>query len=203
MGGLLGVDGPFYKFGSAIADVFIIGLLWFIFSIPVVTMGASTAAAYYIFTKRAENKDTYLFKGFAISFKENLLQGVIAFLILAVAFYGVWLNLTLLGEVDLGPVGFPVQIALLFVAIQLIFISMYAFVIMSRFEMKLLDIFKNALLLAYRHLFFTFGNVVLLLIALLAILVLPILIFVMPGIYFYVSSFGFLRVFQKNKPADF
>ena len=40
-GNLFNMDGPLYKFGNIVFDLFVLNLLWVIFSLPIVTIGAT------------------------------------------------------------------------------------------------------------------------------------------------------------------
>ena len=51
MGGWFNIDSKFYRFCSYIGDFIILMVLWAIFSLPVITVGASTTAAYYVATR--------------------------------------------------------------------------------------------------------------------------------------------------------
>lgn len=50
MGGWFNIDSKFYRFCSYVGDFIILMVLWAIFSLPVITIGASTTAAYYVAT---------------------------------------------------------------------------------------------------------------------------------------------------------
>ena len=45
---LFNYDSPFWSFMSRLADLIILNLLWIVFCIPVVTIGASTTAMYRV-----------------------------------------------------------------------------------------------------------------------------------------------------------
>lgn len=84
MAKLFGYDNPIWKMMGKVADVFLLSLLWILFSLPVVTAGASTCALYYVSLKLAENKEGYLFPAFLKGFKEGLVQSTVIEGILAV-----------------------------------------------------------------------------------------------------------------------
>ena len=69
MGKFFGIDGPFFKYGTLIADIIIISFLWIICSIPLITSGISTAAAFYIATKLVSGTEGYTTKEFFKGFK--------------------------------------------------------------------------------------------------------------------------------------
>lgn len=64
-----------------VLDFFLVDLLWLLCSIPVITMGAATTASFYVNLKLSSGQEISVPKMFFKSFKENLLQGIGAFLI--------------------------------------------------------------------------------------------------------------------------
>lgn len=197
MRGFFSLDGTFYKFGSILADIFMVSFLWLVFSIPIITIGASTSAAYYVFTKRVDGKDSYIIKGFISSFVKNLKQNIIITIILFAISYVLWLNFQLLDYSNLGNLTFVVQLGLTFVSFQLILMTMYIFPIIARFESTIKDAMKTSLKIANKHLFFTISNFIMLLAIIILIELVPFLIIFIIGIYIYLSSFGFVRLFKK------
>jgi len=61
-----------------------LGFLGFVFSIPVITMGASITAMFYVGMKLVRDEEGYVFKGFIKSFKQNFKQGFLIELIIGV-----------------------------------------------------------------------------------------------------------------------
>ena len=59
-----GLDSKFYKFGTLIGDLIILTLLWTICCLPIVTIGASTTALYYVTTRQLSDREGYVSKGF-------------------------------------------------------------------------------------------------------------------------------------------
>lgn len=68
-----------------IADMFFLTVLWFVCSIPVITIGASTTALYYVTLKMVKNHEGYLFKAFFKSFKENIISSTLLWVIMLAA----------------------------------------------------------------------------------------------------------------------
>ena len=60
-----------------IADIFILNILWIIFSLPIFTIGASTTALYYSMMQRQRRDESYIHKNFIKAFKENFKQSTI------------------------------------------------------------------------------------------------------------------------------
>ena len=82
MSNLFNLDGPVLQFINKIVYSVYLNILWFICCIPVVTIGASTTALFYVTLKMSKNEEGNLTKAFFHSFRENLKQATIIWLIL-------------------------------------------------------------------------------------------------------------------------
>ena len=74
---LFSPDGGFMHFLSKLSDICIISILWLMCCIPVVTIGASTTAAYYAMVKVVKKERGTLLREFWSSFKRNLKDSII------------------------------------------------------------------------------------------------------------------------------
>jgi len=199
MGGFFSHDGMFYKIGSGIADIMVLGILWLLASIPLVTMGAATTAAYYVATKKANDRDVYMWRDFWRSFRQNFLLSTGAFLTLVAIFLLIALNIRNIGLVEVF--ANAVLVAQFFILVQAIFVMMYVFPVIARFEMGYRQAIKTAFFMANRHIFVTISNLVLLAAVLfIAWVAMPMLAIFSMGIYIYFSSFLLVRLFKKHRP---
>lgn len=82
MAKLFHYDNPVWRFMGRVADVFLLTILWAVCSLPIITIGASTSALYYVTLKMARNRDGYLCRSFLKAFKDNFLQATGVWLIL-------------------------------------------------------------------------------------------------------------------------
>ncbi len=88
MGNLFHYDNPIWRFMGKVTDIFFLTLLWVFLSLPVVTIGASSSALYYVSLKMARNEESYIFQSFWKAFKENIRQSTVLWLImLALGFF--------------------------------------------------------------------------------------------------------------------
>lgn len=198
MGGFFNIDGAFHRYASLVTDIVIISVLWIMFSWPIITMGAATTAAYYVCTKKASGREGYLLAGFFKSFKENFLKATAATLLLLLVGGILVLNMSLLDdEIIFANIILVVQYFLL---VQLVFVGMYVFPLIARFEMKLGQVFRAGFLLANRHLLLALGKLAMVFALIFASIYFPLLIIFAGGIYIYISSFIFVRVFRKHYP---
>ena len=79
---LFNYDSPFWSFMSRLADLIILNLLWIVFCIPVVTIGASTTAMYRVTLNMVRGEGSGVVRMFWDAFRLNLKQAVLIFLIL-------------------------------------------------------------------------------------------------------------------------
>lgn len=147
---IFGVDSPFFRTMSLIGDMMLLNLMWFISSIPVITIGASTTALLYTGMRLARGRDGYVVKNFWKAFRQNFKQSTIIFLILmvlgsALGYAGwFWMN----QDSVLGRVLAVITVCLLIVyLIELLFV----FAIQARFANTILNTMKNALIIGVQN----------------------------------------------------
>jgi uncharacterized membrane protein YesL len=75
-------ESKFSKVAMRIAWGCYLNLLWIICSLPIITIGASTTALYYVALKIAEDREGDLTQQFFRSFKQNFKQATIIWIIL-------------------------------------------------------------------------------------------------------------------------
>lgn len=84
MNGFFNMDSPIMRLLTKVADLIILNILVILCSIPIVTVGASFTGMHYVLLKMVRNEDGYIVKGFFKSFKQNLKQATIIWLIILV-----------------------------------------------------------------------------------------------------------------------
>ena len=91
MGGFFDVDGKVYRFMEKITNCLIVSILWTIFSLPIITIGASSTALYYTVYKVIRNDTGHIWREFWNAFKNNFKQSTFLWIIflLIIAFLGV------------------------------------------------------------------------------------------------------------------
>ncbi len=153
---LFNVDGPVLQFVNKIVYSVYLNILWFLCFIPVITVGASTTALFYVTLKIAKNEEGNITKAFFHSFRQNFRQGTLIWLIL--------LALRIILGVD-GYVLYHMRFENLFwtlctavfcvAAIAYAIVLMYIFPLLARFDNTTGAMFKNALFIGVRFLFCT------------------------------------------------
>jgi len=195
MGGFFNLDGPFHKWGTEVADVMLLSLLWLICSIPIFTIGASTTALYYVFGKKVRGEDPYVFKHFFKSFRQNFKQATVLTFMLGLLWLSVYLYYKIISG---GDAKLWMQIMALFYMVQVTVITLYVFPVLSRFEMTIKNLLIASFLYGNRHLLTTLICGALFAIAIFfTISLTPLSIFAF-GVYALASSYFLQKVFTRH-----
>ncbi|MCL1842357.1 MAG: DUF624 domain-containing protein [Defluviitaleaceae bacterium] len=197
------LEGSFNKYAGFLADTVILSFIWIFFSLPIITIGASTTALFYVSTRRIANREGYLTSDFWQSFKANFKRATLLWLIIfAIGFLVIWNMLLAFQNPDMmgrfSSLVIPVQIVVL---IELAFVTTYIFPVTARFDMGFKETLKSCFFMANRH-FLTSLTCTLIFVGLFvaALEFFPPLIFISPGIYAMLSSHMLMRVFKKYRP---
>ena len=201
---LINYDNPVWRFIGKFWDVLVVNLLWIICSIPIVTIGASTTAMYYVTLRLVRDEDGYTIRSFFKSFKDNFKQATAIWLIfLAVGLilgFDLYFVLTMMAYSTLRTVMTTVFLALLF-----IWFAMFTFVfpLQSRFYNPVKKTIFNAFFMSIRHIFYTIGIVVMdVVLVLLTLTMIPQLLMFGVALIAFVNSFFLNAVFKKYMPKD-
>ena len=156
MRNLFNPENPVMNFIGKLLDCFLLNILWFIFCIPIITIGASTTALYYCSLKLAKDEHVSLFQDFFHSFKENFIPGVklTALLLLVGAILG--FDGYLLSHISMPPVLQVISTGLLALfSICYFIILIYVFPLLSRFDNSIKNMILNSFIVGVRFVFCT------------------------------------------------
>jgi uncharacterized membrane protein YesL len=78
---ILNYDSGLVRIFNAITDIMLINILWLVCSLPIVTMGAATTAAYYVFYHNITGEDERVIKPFFKAFKQSFRQATLLWLV--------------------------------------------------------------------------------------------------------------------------
>ncbi len=156
MHGILNPEGPFMSFITKITYSAYLNILWFICCLPIVTIGASTTALFYVTLKITKNEEGSITKAFFHSFKENFKQGTVIWLILLTAGIILAFDGYVFYHMRFENVFWTLGTAIfLIAAAAYAIILMYIFPLLARFNNTTKTMFKNALMLGMRFLLCT------------------------------------------------
>ncbi|EOS81165.1 hypothetical protein C817_00822 [Dorea sp. 5-2] len=143
MNQLFNIDNPVMQFISKIFDLVILNLIFILFSIPVITMGASLCGMYYVSLKIVRGEDPYIWKNFFKAFRQNFKQGTLVWILLLLIFAFLGMDFYILNSQD--TVLFAVIRVLLWVICGILFgVFLYIFPVISHFVCSTRQAFKNS-----------------------------------------------------------
>lgn len=154
MNSLFNPENKFWSFMNKITDVFFLGILWFVFSIPVITMGAATTSLYQFTLKQTDDEEGYVWKSFFGAFRKNFRQATVLWIILLAlgGFLAVdlWacLQISLPGAIRTVCFGVLLCLSLVYALT-----AVYVFPILSRFDLKVKTILCHSFIMAMGNLY--------------------------------------------------
>ncbi len=182
-----------------VGDYMLLSVIWFFCSIPIFTIGASTTALYYSSLKILDGEETYLFRDYFHSFKQNFKQATLLWLVFLVFGLFCALDLAFYREVD-SPVGAAGFLIFLSITIMYTITLLYLFPFLSKFYCTFKEAIKSAFFLSVRH----FGYTVLMVIGDVAVFLAAIsftfLLLFLPGLICFVNSVILRHIFKRYIP---
>lgn len=188
----------FSDFLERSGQIIILSILWLICSIPIISLGPSTAALYYAVVKSVRCQRGSFLHEFLSSFKANLLPGlpVTALLLLYLllssgSIYFAYSSPSL-----------PQGLRFLFFSVGGVFfilillISSCVYILLSRLQLSLVECFKVSILFSVLNYKCTAKLILLLLCTLFIMILFPASLLFLPGLSCYLSSFVFEPTFK-------
>ena len=178
----------FFKVMNYLTDTAILSILWLIGSLPILTIGASTTALFYVSGKKVGGKDYRIVADFFKSYKQNFFQSIGITILLGVMWFSS-VTYFMMGYVPLNE-GLSLSIVvIILVAFEVTMLSIYMCALLAKYELKTITLIKNSFL--FTHAYFkesiqAFGVVVMMLFCL---LIVPGLIILLPGTIALTASY--------------
>lgn len=202
MGKLFDMDNPFFRFVGKLVDVLWLNIIWLIFSLPIVTIGASTTAMFSVTMKLVRDREGYIWQGFWKSFKINFKQSTIMWIgmILVYSILGtdIYFFMHQTAAYSKLLLSFMIGITLVVTAA-----CIYIFPLQAQFENPIKQTVKNALIIAVKHMPWT-----LLLLLILGAGGIAIYLFIVLAMFFgfgllaFICSYIFNHIFMRYVPED-
>ena len=211
--GLFNYDNPVWRFIGKLGDLILLNLLWTVCSIPVITIGASTTAVYYVTLKMVRDENDSTVRSFFHSFKDNFKQATAIWAIfLAVGLilaFDIWFFVT--GQAPVPGIAGNLMTAISGgMAILYLFTYIYVFPIQARFYNPVKYTIRNAFIMSTRHLFQTVGivcmDILIVIGAIASLFYMPqifalFILFGMPLMAF-ANSYLFVPIFKRYSPKE-
>lgn len=197
---------------SKIFDIGWLSLIYVVFCIPLVTVGAATTSLYYVSAKVLRRGRSYVWTEFWRSFKQNFAPATALWLIFALIYGILFFNFSVINK-ESGYGGYLVGVYLALVLI-IMCVMAYAFCILSRFSMKITGILRLSLFMAFRHILHTLALVALLIAALVGVFspllfanpvvhsLVPMILAFVPGTAAFLYTFPMEHILKKYMPES-
>ncbi|MBP5224117.1 MAG: YesL family protein [Lachnospiraceae bacterium] len=201
---LLDIDNPVMRLVIKLFDCMVLSVLWTVFSLPVITMGASSTALYSAVYHHIRKDEGYLWKSFWNAFKENFKRSTLAWLpMLAMILFLIYDVMALHVLIKNGnPFGrlFGIILVLLFVGlVWAVYLAAYC----ARFKGTVKEVLKYSFFLMMSHPLRAIGVMIAVVGSIALILVVPGLAVMLPALSFLVSSILIEQVFAMHlRPED-
>ncbi len=142
---------PATRFLTSLCNLIIVNLLFIITSLPIITIGASLCGLYTITFEILNNEEVILFREYFRAFKECFVRATLLWVpILLIDSFLSWEILLVLSGLE-GTTG-AMLIPIVLVMLISLFIIVYAFPLLARFENTLKQTLKNSFLMGLGNL---------------------------------------------------
>lgn len=152
MDNLFEYDNKFFEVLGKITDIIILNLLCIISCLPIITIGASVTATYFVALQMVRDEETYIIREFIKRFKENFIFSTkvwsIILIIGLVLSFDFYISRLILNEY----MRITLQFILTIVSIIFVFLLTYVFPIISKFENTIKNTMINSILISIQHL---------------------------------------------------
>lgn len=198
MGKLFDYDGGIMRFLNKLVDCVFLSFLWILFSLPILTFGASTCALYYTANKVIRHDRSHVLREFWGAFKKNFKQATISWLILGVIGWIIIGNCLLFyGQSQ------PIFIMYVVIGCLITAWGLHLFAQIARFENRLKYIMRNSALMGIRHILKTALMMLVLAAVVIILMMWPILILILPALYMVAASFILESIYERYmSPED-
>ena len=146
----------FFRFFTRVADLMILNFLFILCSLPVITIGASSAALYTVTLRMCRSTETYIVKEFFSAFRRNLKQGVVLHIVLLVLFIILVLDLYVLWNIMEYAILFKWLFGmLLLLSVIFLMASTYIYPLLAQFNNTVKGYIRSAIVLSFKHFHYT------------------------------------------------
>ncbi len=175
---IFNIDGPLMRTLNRIADLVVLNIFWILFSLPIVTIGPSSAALYYVILKMHKNEENNVAKMFFKEFRKDFLKKFIAGIIVIVAgailCADIYVITRFMNDVSSATtdnlISMALKICIGILIIIYIFMASLTFPLMAQFDNTVKQTIINSILIGIRFIYLVLPAAV--------ILCIPVILFV-------------------------
>ncbi len=204
MNRLFGMDSPLMAALMKIGDCICLSVLWLVFSLPIITIGASSAALYAAVHHCLRRGGAGIWKKFWNSFKENFKRSTLAWLIELLIFAVLTLDTVVFRSIRLsgGAMGNLYWAALFLDAVAITWMS-YVAAYAARFNGSVKEILHYGLVLLRLHPIRALGVMLPILAGLALCMLVPFMLLFVPAAVCWICGYSLEQVFRLHmQPED-
>lgn len=131
---------------TRIFDFLLLNVLWVLYSIPVISLGASTTALYSVMLKIVENEEGYIIWDFLKAFKRNFRQSTTVWCILLGIGVALFADYQFVQNIS-GVMRTIGMVLLGMIVLVYIYEVVFVFPLIARFDNTTINMLKNAVLI--------------------------------------------------------
>ena len=145
---LFDMDNPIVRFMGRVGDLIVLNALFIVFSLPVVTLGASATAMVKVIQGFLTGSEPGMFKTFLRAFRQNFRQATLTWLLMAALLAVMGYDFFLVGANFTGGAAMALRCVAGALTVMIMGAGGYAFPLIARYENTLRQHLVNALSLA-------------------------------------------------------
>ncbi len=203
-------NNKFFEVIEKISDLIILNFLCVIFSIPIITIGASVTSLYYVSLKIVNDEEPYIVKTFIRSFKANIKISTIIWSIFMLIGGVLLVDFYICNQIQEDMLMNISRFIFLVASIIYMFMISYVFPLISKFENSIKNTIINSILISIQNLPYTIIINIINLIPLIFIMIKPgawgaILFFYVVigvGMTGFMNAIFFNKIFNKYIEKD-
>lgn len=192
------------KILEVFGNIFGLNILFLVFSIPIVTIGASMTAMYSVTLKMVRHEEGTLGHSFVKAFKENFKKSTIIWLLLLIAIVVIYAEILMVSAFE-GYISTIYMIVVIVECLLMILTLPFLFPLIARYDNSIIMTIKNAFLLAISNLGSWIKALLIWVMPIVLSLYYPVLLFytwylwliIMFGLMAYCSSFPIRKTFDR------
>jgi len=142
-------DSKVYRFMSRFTDIFVLNMMWLLFSLPIVTLGASTIAAYTVTLQMADNTEGHPAPEFWKAFKSNIRQGIPMSFVTILCIWVLYLDFQIISVTEENKIIY--MIVGIVTAYVFVFSLLYGYPLLARYENTVLHCLQNSFRISMRY----------------------------------------------------
>ena len=158
MNQIFNMENPFWTFDNKMADILVLEIFWVFTSIPLVTIGASSAAYWHCILRIVDGKEGHIYSEYFREFKRSFMTGTAVWFIHLAAGLFIVFDIWVCFQIKQNYAGFLLG-SFCVMALFYLMISTYVYPLVGHHHFGVKKVIGNSVFLMLRHLPHSFSMV--------------------------------------------